>query len=620
MFFPFLVRIWVFASVFASASGWMFSACGQLNRTGYLIALAVFLIIYQLTKRVFIGQPFSIRSFFPKCKVRFRARIPFLFLLLTTLIFLGGALYPPSNYDGLCYRTPRVLEWLSQGEWHWIHTSDYRMNNRGCGYEWLTAPLLLFTHSDRGLFLLNFASFLLLPGLVFSVFTRLGVACRTAWYWMWLLPSGYSFVLQAGSIANDCLGAVYILAAIDFALRARSSGKIGEVWLSILALALLTGGKSGNLPLALPWAIAIFPVLRLLAVNLVGSLGVLLLSVIISCIPISVANLIYCGDWTGLVLEAKGIEMHHPISGLFGNFIALFCNNFVPPIFPWANWWNEHFLSWLPRGLAQSFQANFESGFCNVGELPIEEIAGLGFGVFVLLTISFCSAWRRDKASVRADNKASWFFWSGLVSIIVLSMKSGMMQFARIIAAYYVVLIPFFLAQSGQERVVRKKWFKTAAQWVIVSSMVVVIFTPARPLWPTSWVGELGRLLPNNHELSRAQLVYKTYAARPDLLAQFRESVPAEIKMIGFIGGAADPATSLWRPFGGCRVVEVLPGESPDQVRKQKLCYIVIHNDILNEPLNSWLRRFNAEVVLTQEVVLTVHSGSQHWCLVRLHA
>ena len=45
---------------------------------------------------------------------------------------------------------------------------------------------------------------------------------RAAWHWMWLMPTGYCFLLQAGSIGNDLFGAVFALAALDFALRAAS--------------------------------------------------------------------------------------------------------------------------------------------------------------------------------------------------------------------------------------------------------------------------------------------------------------------------------------------------------------------------------------------------------------
>ena len=56
---------------------------------------------------------------------------------------------------------------------------------------------------------------------MFSVFTRLGVRRRVAWSWMWLVPTGYCFLLQAGSIGNDLFGAPFALAAVDFALRAK---------------------------------------------------------------------------------------------------------------------------------------------------------------------------------------------------------------------------------------------------------------------------------------------------------------------------------------------------------------------------------------------------------------
>ena len=154
---------------------------------------------------------------------RLRLPLPFCFGALAVLIFLGGAFYAPTHYVALTYHIPRVLHWLAEGRWHWIHTPVERMNYSGCDFEWLCAPLLLFTKSDRALFVLNFIPFLLLPGLIFSVFTRLGVRARVAWHWMWLLPTGYIFLLQAGSAGNDAFSTVYALAAIDFGCRAWAS-------------------------------------------------------------------------------------------------------------------------------------------------------------------------------------------------------------------------------------------------------------------------------------------------------------------------------------------------------------------------------------------------------------
>ena len=125
-----------------------------------------------------------------KLRARFRRWLPASFAGLAFLVFLGAALYPPTTHEGLTCRVPRVLHWLAEGHWHWITTPNARLNDRPCGLEWLAAPLLLFTRSDRGLFLINFIPLLLLPGLIFSVFTRLGVRPRVAWHWMWLLADG----------------------------------------------------------------------------------------------------------------------------------------------------------------------------------------------------------------------------------------------------------------------------------------------------------------------------------------------------------------------------------------------------------------------------------------------
>ena len=90
-----------------------------------------------------------------KQRRRFRRTFPLAFLILALLAILGGALHPPSNYDALAYRVPRVLHWLAEGQWHWIYTDFQRVNTRACGIEWLSAPLIAFTKTDRLLFLIN---------------------------------------------------------------------------------------------------------------------------------------------------------------------------------------------------------------------------------------------------------------------------------------------------------------------------------------------------------------------------------------------------------------------------------------------------------------------------------
>ena len=217
--------------------------------------------------------------------------------------FWAGAIHAPSNYDALAYRIPRVLHWLAEGRWHWIHTGFQRVNTRACGIEWLSAPLIAFSKTERWLFLINAVSFLLLPGLVFSVFRRVGVRPRVAWHWMWLLPTGYCYLLQAGSISNDMFSTVYALAAVDFALRARKSGRVSDVCLSVLSAALLTGAKASNLPLLLPWVMVFVPTWRVWLARPLALAAVIPLALGASFLPTAALNTVHCGDWTGVAAE-----------------------------------------------------------------------------------------------------------------------------------------------------------------------------------------------------------------------------------------------------------------------------------------------------------------------------
>src|ERR1035438_8306501 len=146
------VKLWLWVSALASVVGWSLSAPGQLHRSGYAVFFAIFAAVVFICRKELGLVSGKKNSRGKKFRRRFRRPLPMCFAVLALLIFLGGVLYPPGNYTGLNYRMARVLQWLAHGQWCWIHTPNFRMNDRACGIEWLTAPLLLFTRSDRALF------------------------------------------------------------------------------------------------------------------------------------------------------------------------------------------------------------------------------------------------------------------------------------------------------------------------------------------------------------------------------------------------------------------------------------------------------------------------------------
>ncbi len=623
------VKFWIWLSALTSLAGWSLSALGQLNRAGYAVFFGVGAVLIWWLRKTAVHKSPACAQPWQKFLRRFRRPLPAAFAALTLLIFLGGVLYPPTNHTAFTYRLPRLLNWLAHEGWFWIHTPGWRLNDRACGIEWLATPLVLFTRSDRGLFLLNFLPFLMLPGLFFTVCTQLGVRARAAWHWMWLLPTGYSFLLQAGSAGNDTFPTVFALAAVAFGVRAWKSRQVADLWYSIIAAALLTGAKATNLPLLLPWAVLIVPLVSLLWRRRVVTTFLLGVAAVVSFLPMALLNHKYCGDWSGSVLEPAGLTMRRPLVGIVGNTFQILLDNFAPPFFPMAGWWNQNITHWLPHKVAALVDNNFDAGFFWLGELPTEDWAGIGFGISALVAVSLLAA-RRRKASAPGDAGKEFFLprrvrrlvlFTPWIALLAYCVKSGMVTAARLISPYYFLLLPSLILAAGHAQIVRRRWWRMASWLVVVLAAAVLILTPPRPLWPAQTI--LSAALeshPGHPLLTRALKVYSVYAIRSDPLAPLRPLLPADYRVIGFLGTPDDIDISLWRPYGTRRVEHILLEDSPEFIRSKGFDFAVVSGLNLeqkNTTLAAWLAQSGAEWVATTNLTVKVTDGPQPWHIVR---
>ena len=610
----FLVELWLWVSALAVAAGWILSACGQLNRAGYLIFFAAGAVLIWFCRKPLELNFQGAKLNWKKMKRRFHRPFPLGFAVLAVLIFLGGLIYPATTHTAYTYHIPRVLHWLVHERWVWIYTPDTRMNVRATGMEWMMAPLLLFTKSDRAVFLLNFIPFLLLPGMFFSFATRLGVHRRVAWYWMWLLPTGYNFLLQANSAGNDTFPVLYALAAIDFGCRAWASRRVSDLWHSLLAIALLTGSKASNLTMMLPWVILVFALAPLLRRRPVGTLFMLMVAALVSFLPNAVLNKFYCGEWLGLNLEAHGVEMKNPIIGVLGNAFQLLSNNFVPTFFPLAGWWNHNVPLFMPQAMVKMAENYFDTGYFWLGEMPTEDWAGIGFGLSVLLSISLAAAFMnrgKHRPGPRQMNAVpAWIcrcvlasFW---LSLLAYCVKSGLVTAARLISPYYPLLLSSLLVGAGHSKIVRRRWWRGLAFGVWLLALVVLVVEPGHPLWPEKTIlSKLSAAHPGSAVIARARMVYAVYAIRSDPLPQVQAMLPPDLRTIGFLGTADDVAISFWRPYGTKRVEHILLDDTTEQIRQRGIQFAVVSGlnfKEKNATLETWLNKHDAELLATTNV------------------
>jgi hypothetical protein len=620
---PTLVLLWVWVCAYLNCAGWALSALHQLNARGYVVALALgfaALVIW----RIKTSARFLPEVRWRKTLRRFRRPFPLAFLILSTLAFLGGAIYAPTNYDALAYRLPRVLHWLAAGHWHWIHTIFERVNTRACGIEWVSAPLIVLLKTDRLLFLINTVSFLLLPGLIFSVFTRLGVRRRVAWHWMWLVPTGYGFVLQAGSIGNDLFGAVSVLAAMHFALRTKNSQLPGDFFTAIVAAGMMTACKLSNLTLMLPWVLAFLPSARLALRWPARTAAVCLLALVASVLPTALENFKFSGDWTGMAAEQPGM-VRTPLFKTGVNIVQGALQNFVPPVFPPADKWNRMMDRELPPTLAARLNRTMEGPQCrfHLDVMQIEENAGLGSGLSVLLAVSIVAAFfARGGISGGGSLWLACVRWSPFISLLALLAQSNLYPLARLLVPYYGLLLPPLLVLAGHETVVRKRWWRLAAFAVFLMAAGLLVISPPRPLFPVRTIlGKIAAQTPESKMLARANEVYSVYGHRNDAFASARDRLPPGLAVLGMVT-FDDPETSLWRPFGSRHIEHVIPQDTAADLKARGVEYILVKPEVFggwfDGTPDDWFQRMNAEVVQKIPLNLRASDGVRDWYLIQL--
>jgi hypothetical protein len=625
-----VVRVWILLSTLLVSSGWILSIFHQLNRGGYdvVFGLAAVALFFWYRRTQWRPQQ-TAAHWLQKFIRRFKRPAPFLFLVLVLMSFLGGLLYLSNNGDSNAYRIPRVLHWLGQEQWHWIYTLDLRMNVVGSNFEWLSAPLILFTGTDRWIFLINIASFLMLPALIFSVFTRLQVSPRAAWWWMWLLPSGWCFILQAGSTVNDSYAAVYALAMVDLALRGCESKRMGDLWLSMLGAALVTGVKQTNIPLALVWVVAAWPGIRLFLARPGTTAFIIAVSLLVSTVSQTALNIANTGNWQGLAHGTKATVWNSgsPPWKVIGNLFSIPLQNLVPPLFPPADAWNRAMQRFLQTPLGTHFAAFERFGYLSSG--VSESQAGIGLAICLLTLVSLVCVRSFTPIVPSKETIFSRRFlrWIRLIPwIVLLVFMVGICSFedARLLAAYYPLLFPLLLAGAGHSMLVRQRWWQCFGLLVMLLAIGMLVISRDRPLFPEQAIIEkLEARYPQSNFFRGIDTIYAAPRAIIGAQNYFNHDIPSSERVVGFATtfGALEPG--LWMPFGQRRVERVLPGDTAEELQRRGIHYVLVEDIALEAAgitIEQWMQRYNGSLADQLAFLQDRHRPLAHLYLVVLHS
>ena len=443
---------------------------------------------------------------------------------------------------------------------------------------------------------------------------------------MWVLPCGYCYVLQAASAGNDCFAAVYFLASLHYLFQAKTSSPVKNLTLSCLAIALMTGAKASNLPLVLPWLTALFFHRRYLLKKIRPMVvaRVLMVAAAVSFLPMALLNIHFTGDYSGDPDNRGQMKVGNPVIGVLGNSLQLAKDNLAPPLLPRAMDWKPL----LPSHLKADLLRDFPRLDLHSGELQIEEEAGVGLGIVLFVSLFIVEGigarFANPSLIIARNSQALWVAGAGAVALAAYMSKMGSESTSRLIAAYYPLLIAgILIIVSLDGRIVRRCAFKWFGCIAMLSAIPLVILCPARPLFPEQAVSNI---MAKNHVsteiVERYNRVYSVYASRADAFKELIAVIPPNERAIGFLQSGDDPETSLWRPFGTRKVIEVTPEDSMEEVKARGIHFVVVSQEALTYRYHTTVAvlvtKWSGSLVAEKSIILRAHRGPETWYLLSL--
>ncbi len=604
-----LAGLWILWAAWCQCCGWGLSAIHQLSGWGYLAAAPILFGAgwwwFKITAAAETKPVFSPAQ---KMGRRFRRPLPMIYLGIAALSLVAALLYTPWSFDATSYRLPRILYWWAEHHWYWIGTLDHRLDFSSCGFEWQMLPVIIFTRTDRLIFLLSWIPFLLTPGLVFFAFRALGVNGRSARRWMWLLPSGFCFALQCSGLQNDGYALDYSLVVIVFAVLAFRWRQMKFFAVALLAVALLTGAKLSNLPLLLPFGLLLLPALFRVPWLNVKFILVLLLTAACSFAPLAWFGWKNTGDWTGDPTDQWSIHPRNAVGALAANSVAMASELVQPPVFPIAKKINAtlqplnhtKFMQWLQWAQPNSNGIHF-------GDMAYEGGCGLGCGIGIYLILLIFGCWfvkpaKRSVNPVDFPWEWRWAPWAAWLSLAVLMSKLASTHTTRYASSYYPLLLISILLLPRIAAVERKKLAGLIAIFSMFAVVPVILLTPVRPVIP---VEKILACLPRKPALETFLTKYRMWAGLRDDLAPMRNALPPDTAKLGYAGAFRDTSYGLWKPFGSRTVVELglpLGGKSPPPA---DLKYAVVTGSGLRQrydmDLKAWCEFAKAKVIFEMQ-------------------
>lgn len=599
-----LLRIFVFLLTYLVVLGWGLSAIKALNWMFPLAAIG-------LAGAVLVGGRLagSLRNLWRG------AAEPLSFwptILVGMLAFIAAILYPPTMLDSLTYRLPRIWLWLQEGRIHHILSAEPRLNYMPQVWELATLPLVQLA-GDRLVWVWTFGSWMVLHWVAYDWALDVSREVNKARRMAFIASTSTFAVLQACSSASDLFATALVVLSLRYVVAFEQTRDWRHISWAVLSLGLTAGAKPHFSVLVLPLAIWFLaaPSKPWRAFRWAWAPVLIPLWLLCSPAPTFALNYRTYGTWAG-----PGQDHSMTGEGPAGNLVLgttmVVWQSVQPPVNPLATTISKSLAATVAGTDANKLVPRFS---LRVPLLQMVDSAAMGLVLSVLMVAGIGTALRRDRRlliSWRGLALLAGLLGIGLALSRFVSGSSG-----RAFTGFLYLALP--LALVGWQRLTARM-LQLGVYFSLGSSLLALVFNPARPLWPAAQVQRMLTDSPRFHRFAEMVDPYLLFQERATTGEKLARAIPANESVV-VINAEDRPLLPLFQPYSRPRTVLFLPPQAtPAELKQRQANYVIVCPTAEeNYPeLCDYVERSGAyEMVLAADYTSKLNKGAETWRLYR---
>jgi hypothetical protein len=534
------------------------------------------------------------------------------FILVGGVALVAALIYPPTMLDALTYRLPRVLLWLQENHIRHFSTADDRLNYMPQVWGLVTLPLIQLA-GDRLVTLWNYGSWIVFYLIAYDWAFEVSGNANKSRVMAFIASTSTFAVLQASEATND----LFLTALVLFSLRSVMQFEHTRDWRninwSVLSLLLAAGTKPHVAVLALPlmiwfWMAPSKPWKSFQWRWLPGLIPLWLL-----CSPLLswMLNHQTYGRWLGAATDS--LSGKSPLWNVLLGPIMTVWQVIQPPVNPLALMFNDR----LQQGISELGLNTLMPSFtlrCSL--ISMVDGASLGLVLSTLLAVGVVLTVRRNRQAL--NSWRGWAMAAGAAGygLALSQVVPGSVGRSFCVFLFFAVPLAMVGWNSLRPQVLR------AGLWLCVcSSLLSLVLTPERPLWPACRAQQALAGSPRFSRLAKKMELYILVPERARTGEALVQAIPASEPAVAVLVGEDRPLLPLFRPYSLRRDVLLLPPHAVQRdLNRWLVNYVIMGGGAAGyypELCNYLEQSGDYELVISHDYTCKLVRGAETWKLFR---